>query len=155
MSGCTSLHGRLTAQMHSGRWESPRYKRLKPNLLGALEGEVIEIGPGSGVNLKYYRDYVHWTGVEPNTFLHERIRRRALRLGLLPGRWPGAQNASTHPMRVLTRWRVSGSRTSCRPRVGSSRGDIGRYIAVHDGLINAHEIAATPAFWLSYALSVA
>jgi methyltransferase family protein len=63
-------------------WDSPRYKRLKPNPLGALEGEVIEIGPGSGVNLKYYRDNVHWTGVEPNTFLHERIRRRAAALGI-------------------------------------------------------------------------
>jgi hypothetical protein len=82
MSGCTGLRGRLTAQMHSGGWESPRYKRLKPNPLGALEGEVIEIGPGSGVNLKYYRDNVHWTGVEPNTFLHERIRRRAAALGI-------------------------------------------------------------------------
>ena len=38
MSGCTGLRGRLTAQMHSGGWESPRYKRLKPNPLGALEG---------------------------------------------------------------------------------------------------------------------
>jgi ubiquinone/menaquinone biosynthesis C-methylase UbiE len=82
MSGCTGLRERLTAQMHSGGWESPRYKRLKPNPLGALEGEVIEIGPGSGVNLKYYRDNVHWTGVEPNTFLHERIRRRAAALGI-------------------------------------------------------------------------
>ena len=82
MSGCTGLRGCLAAQMHSGGWEPPRYKRLKPNLLGALEGEVIEIGPGSGVNLKYYRDNVHWTGVEPNTFLHERIRRRAAALGI-------------------------------------------------------------------------
>lgn len=81
MSGCNGLCERLTARMHSGGWEPPHYKRLKPKLLGALEGEVIEIGPGSGVNLKYYRDDVRWTGVEPNTLLHERIRHRASGLG--------------------------------------------------------------------------
>ncbi len=80
MSGRNGLCGRL-ARMHSGGWEPPRYGRLKPKLLGALEGEVVEIGPGSGVNLKYYRDDVRWTGVEPNTFLHERIRHRASGLG--------------------------------------------------------------------------
>lgn len=82
MSGCTGLCGRLAAWTHSGEWEPPHYKRLKPKLLGALEGEVIEIGPGSGVNLKYYRDNVHWTGIEPNTFLHQRIRQRASGIGI-------------------------------------------------------------------------
>jgi ubiquinone/menaquinone biosynthesis C-methylase UbiE len=43
---------------------------------------VIEIGPGSGVNLKYYRDNVRWTGIEPNSFLHERIRLRASGIGI-------------------------------------------------------------------------
>lgn len=82
MSGCCGLRGRLAAWTHSGEWEPPHYKRLKPKLLGALEGEVIEIGPGSGVNLKYYRDDVRWTGIEPNTSLHRRIRQRASGLGM-------------------------------------------------------------------------
>lgn len=82
MSGCTGLCGRLAARIHSGEWEPPHYERLKPKLLGALEGEVVEIGPGSGVNLKYYRDNICWTGVEPNAFLHERIRQRASRRGI-------------------------------------------------------------------------
>ena len=56
MSGCNGLCGRLAARLHSGEWEPPRYERLKPELLGALEGEVIELGPGSGVNLKHYRN---------------------------------------------------------------------------------------------------
>jgi ubiquinone/menaquinone biosynthesis C-methylase UbiE len=51
-------------------------------LLGALEGEVVEIGPGPGVNLEYYRSSVRWTGIEPNNFLHERIRQRASGLGI-------------------------------------------------------------------------
>ena len=52
MSLCNGLCDRLAARMHSGGWEPPHYKRLKPELLSALEGEVLEIGPGSGVNLK-------------------------------------------------------------------------------------------------------
>lgn len=82
MSLCNGLCDRLAARMHSSRWEPPHYKRLKPELLGALEGEVVEIGPGSGINLKYYQGNVRWTGVEPNTFLHERIRQRASGLGI-------------------------------------------------------------------------
>jgi hypothetical protein len=85
VSGCNGLCGRLAAWMHSGGWEPAHYKRLKPKLLGTLEGEVIEIGPGSGVNLKYYRDTVRWTGIEPNSFLHERIRLRASGSGFPPG----------------------------------------------------------------------
>jgi ubiquinone/menaquinone biosynthesis C-methylase UbiE len=84
MSLCNGLCDRLAVRMHSGRWEPPYYRRLKPELLGALEGEVVEIGPGSGINLKYYQGNVRWTGVEPNTFLHERIRQRASGLGFAP-----------------------------------------------------------------------
>lgn len=50
--------------------------------MGDLEGEVVEVGPGPGVNLGYYRDGVRWTGIEPNTFLHARIRHRASGLGI-------------------------------------------------------------------------
>lgn len=81
MSFCNGLCDRLAARMHSGGWEPPHYKRLKPELLSALEGEVVEIGPGSGVNLKYYQGNVRWTGIEPNTFLHQRLRQRASELG--------------------------------------------------------------------------
>ena len=72
MSGCNGLCGRLAAWMHSGGWEPAHYKRLKSKLLSTLEGEVIEIGPSSGVNLKYYRDNVRWTSAS---------RRRARRSG--------------------------------------------------------------------------
>ncbi len=81
MSGCSGLRARLAARMHAGGWEPPHYERLKPKLLNPLEGQVIEIGPGSGVNLTYYRDSICWTGIEPNVFLHERIRSRAAGIG--------------------------------------------------------------------------
>ena len=92
MSLCNGLCDRLAARMHSGRWEPPRYKRLKPEMLGALEAEVVESGPGSVVNLKYYRGNVRWTGTEPNTFLHERIRQV-----IAPsGRPLGLNNCTSH-----------------------------------------------------------
>lgn len=81
MSGCTGICGRLEARMVANAWEPPYYERLKMDLLGSLQGEVLEIGPGSGVNLKYYQPSVRWTGIEPNVFLHGRIRHRAARAG--------------------------------------------------------------------------
>jgi hypothetical protein len=65
MSLCDGLRDRLAAWVHSGRWEPPHYERLKLELLGALEGVVVELGPGSGVNLNYYQDNVRWTGIDP------------------------------------------------------------------------------------------
>ena len=83
MSGCNGLSaGGWPPCLHSGGWEPAHYKRLKPKLLGTLEGEVMEIGSGSGVNLKYYRDNVGWSGIEPNSFLHERIRLRVSGIGI-------------------------------------------------------------------------
>ncbi len=55
------------------------YKR---NLLGSLEGSVVEIGPGSGVNLSYYPPRIRWTGIEPNLHMHPYIRGEAERLGM-------------------------------------------------------------------------
>ena len=55
------------------------YKR---ELLGQLSGQVVEIGPGGGVNLEYYPRAVHWTGVEPNPYMHGYLRAKAQGLGL-------------------------------------------------------------------------
>ncbi|MDA0564770.1 methyltransferase domain-containing protein [Streptomonospora sp. S1-112] len=81
---------RLAARMVPDGWEPPQYARVKPRLLAPLAGEVVEIGPGAGINLGYYGPGVRWTGVEPNPHLHERIRRGAARAGLsarlIPGR---------------------------------------------------------------------
>ncbi len=46
------------------------YDRLlagrKRRLLSGLDGTIVEIGPGVGANLKYYRTGVSWIGFEPN-----------------------------------------------------------------------------------------
>src|SRR5690606_10331364 len=55
--------------------------RRKAELFGGLEGDVVEIGPGGGVNLRYFGPGVRWIGVEPNPYLHDVIRARARELG--------------------------------------------------------------------------
>ncbi len=47
------------------------YKRA---LLGELSGAILEIGPGTGVNLSYYPQTVRWIGIEPNPLLHPHLR---------------------------------------------------------------------------------
>lgn len=50
-------------------------------LLGELHGTVVEIGPGTGLNLAFLADDVRWIGVEPNPFLHAPLRAAAARRG--------------------------------------------------------------------------
>src|SRR4029079_2736729 len=77
--------------MRNARW----YKRLQAWLLSGanrryealvadekrarvqpLDGTVREIGRGGGNNLAFLRRGVHWIGVEPNPFFHDRLRAR-------------------------------------------------------------------------------
>ncbi len=53
----------------------------KRNLLTPLRGRVIEIGPGTGVNLAYLDPSADWVGVEPNEHMDPYVRRRAAALG--------------------------------------------------------------------------
>ena len=66
---------------------SARYERAvfqyKQRLLGSLEGDVLEIGPGGGVNLAHYPEGVRWVGIEPNPFMHAYLQRKAQGLGRL------------------------------------------------------------------------
>ncbi len=55
---------------------------LKQALLGNLQHQVLEIGPGAGANLAYYNDNIHWIGVEPNPFMHPYLEREAQQQGL-------------------------------------------------------------------------
>jgi SAM-dependent methyltransferase len=63
-----------------------RYERIvgerKRALLAGLSGYVVEIGPGTGVNLKYYDKDVTWIGIEPNEYAHPYIEKEAERVGL-------------------------------------------------------------------------
>ncbi|MBI4505326.1 MAG: class I SAM-dependent methyltransferase [Chloroflexi bacterium] len=66
------------------------YGARRRALLADLRGDVVEIGPGSGINLDYLAPGVRWTGVEPNPFMHRYLRakaqRRRLAVHLVVGR---------------------------------------------------------------------
>ena len=53
------------------------YGDRKRALFADLEGTVLEIGPGTGVNLPYLPGGLRWIGVEPNPHLHSYIREKA------------------------------------------------------------------------------
>lgn len=53
----------------------------KQALFADLNGNVLEIGPGTGPNLSYYPANIHWIGIEPNSFMHPYLRQEAERLG--------------------------------------------------------------------------
>lgn len=69
LARCTGVHDRLVADR-------------KQTLFAGLHGTVLEIGPGTGTNLRYYPKGVHWIGIEPNIFMHSYIRKEANRLGM-------------------------------------------------------------------------
>ncbi len=65
----------------SGKYEKAITKR-KQFLFSDLHGDVLEIGPGTGINLPYYPANIHWIGVEPNPFTHPHLRKTARKLRL-------------------------------------------------------------------------
>jgi len=54
----------------------------KRGLFGGLTGTVIEIGPGTGSNLRYYANTVRWIGIEPNLYMRAYLRREVERIGV-------------------------------------------------------------------------
>lgn len=97
----------------------------KRELLGGLKGTVIEIGPGSGPNLRYYANTVRWIGIEPNFYMRGYLKREAERTGvkaeLRDGRAGAMECADDSADAVVARHRIgricgSSSRTFRRAR---------------------------------------
>lgn len=64
-----------------------RYERFaskyKQRLFRDVAGTVLEIGPGTGANLRYLNpSKVSWIGVEPNPFMRSYLHEEANRLGM-------------------------------------------------------------------------
>ncbi len=53
------------------------YGHAKQATIGAMCGTVVELGPGTGVNMRYYAPGVRVIAMEPNPGMHERLRARA------------------------------------------------------------------------------
>lgn len=65
----------------NGRYELSVAAR-KQALFAGIGGDVLEIGPGTGVNLVYLPVGIRWIGIEPNTYMHPYLRELGLKLGL-------------------------------------------------------------------------
>lgn len=58
------------------------YGRMKDRLFAGLSGEVVEIGPGAGINFRHFPKDVHVRGIEPNAFMHPYLHEAAAAEGL-------------------------------------------------------------------------
>ena len=65
----------------AGRYDALLADR-KRDLLGRLDGTIVEIGPGTGTNLRYYPRGVRWIGVEPNPYMHPYLRHAGTAAGI-------------------------------------------------------------------------
>ena len=50
--------------------------------IGSMTGTVVEIGPGTGVNMRFYADGVRVIAVEPNRNMHDPLRASAAEHGV-------------------------------------------------------------------------
>jgi SAM-dependent methyltransferase len=53
------------------------YGSYKAKLIADLYGDVVEFGPGSGINFYYMPDNIKWTGIEPNMAFHKTLLLKA------------------------------------------------------------------------------
>ena len=58
------------------------YKNKKVELFSQLTGTILEIGPGTGVNLQFLKRDNEWIGIEPNIAMHPYLMKEANRLGI-------------------------------------------------------------------------
>ncbi|MEO7650963.1 MAG: methyltransferase domain-containing protein [Bryobacteraceae bacterium] len=80
-----SIRQRLFAWIltRCGRKLEPHLAQRKTQLLQSIAGAVLEIGPGTGANFPYFdRHRVQWIGIEPNPFMHPRLREQAAGVGI-------------------------------------------------------------------------
>ena len=54
----------------------------KRAVIGEMTGTIVELGPGTGANMRYYGDGVHVVAIEPNPHMHDRLRAAAERHGV-------------------------------------------------------------------------
>lgn len=58
------------------------YANRKQALFEGLSGRILEIGPGTGVNLQFFDRGIEWIGIEPNEAMHPYLHDKAKSLGL-------------------------------------------------------------------------
>jgi len=56
-----------------------KYKKRKGSLLKDLPQSLVEIGPGTGANLKYFKKGTKLTAIEPNEYMHKNLKKSAVK----------------------------------------------------------------------------
>ena len=59
-----------------------RHGKRKQAVIGAMTGTIVEIGAGTGANMRYYADGVRVIAIEPNPAMHPRLRAHAEQHGV-------------------------------------------------------------------------
>ncbi len=78
-----NLRQRLFANLTLGqdRLNYALHHEKKARLFEGIAGTVLEIGPGTGVNLQFLGKAIEWIGIEPNEAMHPHLRKKAKELG--------------------------------------------------------------------------
>lgn len=76
-----SLRQRLFAAGYRFVANATWLEEYRRRTAGAARGDVLEIGPGTGANLRFYAPDVRLTGLEPNPHMVRLLMRQATRLG--------------------------------------------------------------------------
>ncbi|MFT6292646.1 MAG: SAM-dependent methyltransferase [Ilumatobacter sp.] len=58
------------------------YGERKQAVIGAMVGTVVELGPGTGVNMRYYAPGVKVIAIEPNPVMHDPLSAKAHEYGV-------------------------------------------------------------------------
>jgi len=81
---CHPIRGRLNAWFLAAADEvmHREYGERKLRIFGDLPPEIVELGPGSGANFRYYPRGTKVIAVEPNPAMHRRMYAQAHRYGI-------------------------------------------------------------------------
>lgn len=79
-----AVRGRLNAAVlrASNAYGHLLMGRRKRRLFANLPPTVVEVGPGTGANLRYYRPGSRLIAIEPNRHMHSPLRKAAQRYGI-------------------------------------------------------------------------
>lgn len=83
--GRRGLSQRVFAWMYRGDDSMDGHEKqvepYKRKYLSDLRGDILEIGPGTGANFRYFHRDIRWIGVEPNVFMHDDLKATARKHG--------------------------------------------------------------------------
>lgn len=138
--------GRGVPMPDEGVWDAACAARVRTNLLGGLDGEVLEIGPGPGVNLALFPTGVRWIGLEPGLARHDQIQREAARLGRPVRILSGVAEEIPMPSRSVDA--VVGTLVLCSVvDVARVLAEIRRVLRLGGRYVFVEHVAAAPGSW--------